>query len=310
MRKYIVKRLLLMLPIILGISFLLFTIEEMTPGNPARMLLGEYATQEDVDALSEQMGLNDGFFVRYGRYLWNALHGDLGQSYRTKENVIYEILERFPATLQIAFYAMVLATLIGLPIGIISAIRQYSVIDVSSTVLALIFTSVPAFWLGLLMIMVFSVKLRWLPPIGSGTFRHFIIPAVAMAAAHMAQLIRMTRSSMLEVIRQDYIRTARAKGASEARIVFRHALRNALLPVVTVFGINFSLLLSGALIIESVCGISGLGTLMVTSVKSKDAPMLIATVMFTAILSSLINLAVDILYTYIDPRIKTQYDKK
>lgn len=310
MKKYILKRLLLMIPIIFGISFLLFTIEEMTPGNPARTLLGEYATQEDVDKLSEEMGLNDGFFVRYGRYVWNALHGDLGTSYRTKENVIYEIRDRFPATLQIAFYAMVLATLIGIPIGIVSAVKQYSVLDVTSTVTALIFTSIPAFWLGLLMIMIFAVKLNWLPPMGTGSLKHFVIPAVAMAAAHMAQLIRMTRSSMLEVIRQDYIRTAKAKGASQGRIVFKHALRNALLPIVTVLGINFSLLLSGALIIESVCGISGLGTLMVTSVKAKDAPMLIATVMFTAILSGLVNLAVDILYTYIDPRIKTQYEKR
>lgn len=309
MKKYILKRLLLMIPIIIGISFLLFTIEELTPGNPARLLLGEYATQEDVDQLAEEMGLNDSFFVRYGRYVWNALHGDFGTSYRTKENVIYEIRDRFPATLQIAFYAMVLATVIGVPIGIISAVRQYSAIDIVSTVTALIFTSVPAFWLGLLMIMLFSVKLQWLPPMGTGTWKHFVIPSVAMAAAHMAQLIRMTRSSMLEVIRQDYIRTAKAKGATPRRIIFKHALRNALLPVVTVLGINFGLLVSGALIIESVCGISGLGTLMVTSVKAKDAPMLIATVMFTSILSSLINLGVDILYAYIDPRIKSKYVK-
>ena len=298
-----------MIPIIIGISFLLFTIEELTPGNPARLLLGEYATQEDVDQLAEEMGLNDSFFVRYGRYVWNALRGDFGTSYRTKENVIYEIRDRFPATLQIAFYAMVLATVIGVPIGIISAVRQYSAIDIVSTVTALIFTSVPAFWLGLLMIMLFSVKLQWLPPMGTGTWKHFVIPSVAMAAAHMAQLIRMTRSSMLEVIRQDYIRTAKAKGATPRRIIFKHALRNALLPVVTVLGINFGLLVSGALIIESVCGISGLGTLMVTSVKAKDAPMLIATVMFTSILSSLINLGVDILYAYIDPRIKSKYVK-
>ena len=299
-----------MIPIIIGISFLLFTIEELTPGNPARLLLGEYAAQEDVDQLAEEMGLNDGFFVRYGRWLTNALHGDLGTSYRTKENVIYEIRDRFPATLQIAFYAMVLATIIGVPIGIISAVRQYSIIDVTSTVTALIFTSVPAFWLALMMILVFSVKLHLLPVMGSSSLKHFVIPAVAMAAAHMAQLIRMTRSSMLEVIRQDYIRTARSKGATEKRVILRHALRNALLPVVTVWGINFGLLVSGALIIETVCGISGLGTLMVTSVKSKDAPMLIATVMFTSILSGLINLIVDILYAYIDPRIKSKYVKK
>ena len=310
MKKYILKRLLLMIPIIFGISFLLFTIEEMTPGNPARTLLGEYATQEDVDQLAEEMGLNDGFFVRYGRWVWDALHGDFGTSYRTRENVIIEIKDRFPATLQIAFYSMVLATLIGIPIGIISAVRQYSAIDVVSTVSALIFTSIPAFWLGLLLILLFSVKLHWLPVSGTGSLLHFVIPSIAMAAAHMAQLVRMTRSSMLEVIRQDYIRTAKAKGATQRRIIFKHALRNALLPIVTVLGINFSLLVSGALIIESVCGISGLGTLMVTSVKSKDAPMLMATVMFTAILTGLVNLAVDILYTYIDPRIKTQYEKR
>lgn len=309
MLKYIFKRLLYMIPVIVGISFILFAIMDLTPGDPARVLLGDYATQEQVDALREEMGLNDNFFIRYFRYVADAVTGDFGTSYRTSIPVVKEINVRFPATMQLAFYAMVISVVIGIPVGVISAVKQYSVVDITSMVSALLFTSIPAFWLGLMLILVFSVQLKILPPIGSDTFLHFIMPSVALAAQQMATLIRMTRSTMLEVIRQDYIRTAKAKGASHNRVIVHHALKNALLPVVTAIGLSFGNLLGGALIIESVFGISGLGTLMVDAVKGKDAPMLIASIMFTALIGGLVNLAVDVLYTYIDPRVKSQYVK-
>ena len=309
MPKYVAKRLLLMIPVIVGISLILFIIMDLTPGDPARSMLGEYARQEDVDALREEMGLNDPFAVRYGRYLADAVRGDLGESYRTNIPVVEEIVARFPATLKIAFLAILFAMLIGIPVGIISAVRQYSFVDFGSMATALLFTSVPPFWLGLMMILLFSLKLGWLPAVGADTWKHFIMPAAALSAAQMATMIRMTRSTMLEVIRQDYIRTAKAKGATQRRVVFKHALRNALLPVVTVVGMGFGNLLGGSLIIENVFGISGLGTLMVNSVKSKDSPMLIASVMFAALVGGLVNLGVDILYTYIDPRVKSQYVK-
>ena len=310
MLKYIGKRLLWMLPVVLGISFILFTIMDLTPGDPARVILGEYASQEDVDALREEMGLNDNFFVRYGKYIVSAVTGDLGQSYRTGVPVVEEIAARFPVTLKIAVMAMFIAVFIGIPVGIISAVRQYSFADIVATMSALAFTSIPAFWLGLLLILLLSVQLHLLPAIGSDSWKHLIMPSVSLAAAQLATIMRMTRSTMLEVIRQDYIRTAKAKGAEPRRIIFHHAIKNALLPVITTVGLSISNLLGGALIIENVFGISGLGTLMVNSVKSKDAPMLIGSVMFAAVVAGLVNLSVDVLYTYIDPRIKAQFVKR
>ena len=310
MLKYIGKRLLWMLPVVLGISFILFTIMDLTPGDPARVILGEYASQEDVDALREEMGLNDNFFVRYGKYIVSAVTGDLGQSYRTGVPVVEEIAARFPVTLKIAVMAMFIAVFIGIPVGIISAVRQYSFADIVATMSALAFTAIPAFWLGVLLILLVCVQLHLLPAIGSDSWKHLIMPSVSLAAAQMATIMRMTRSTMLEVIRQDYIRTAKAKGAEPRRIIFHHAIKNALLPVITTVGLSISNLLGGALIIENVFGISGLGTLMVNSVKSKDAPMLIGSVMFAAVVAGLVNLSVDVLYTYIDPRIKAQFVKR
>ncbi len=256
------------------------------------------------------MGLNDNFFVRYGRYVGDAVTGDLGNSYRSNTPVVDEIAARFPSTFKIALMAMFIAVLIGIPVGIISAVKQYSIADITSTILALLFTSIPAFWLGLLLILLLSVKLRLLPAVGSDSWKHMIMPSVSLAAAQMATIIRMTRSTMLEVIRQDYIRTAKAKGAPPKRIIFHHAIKNALLPVITTVGLSISNLLGGALIIENVFGISGLGTLMVNSVKSKDTPMLIGSVMFAAIAAGIVNLIVDVLYTYVDPRIKAQFVRK
>ncbi len=310
MLKYIGKRLVLMIPVILGISFILFTIMDLTPGDPARVILGDFASQAEIDALREEMGLNDNFFVRYGRYIGNAVTGDLGNSYRSSAPVVEEIAARFPSTLKIALLAMLFAVLIGIPVGIISAVKQYSIADISSTMLALLFTSIPAFWLGLLLILLFSVRLRLLPAVGSDTWKHMLMPSISLAAAQMATIIRMTRSTMLEVIRQDYIRTAKAKGAAPRRVIFHHAIKNALLPVITTVGLSISNLLGGALIIENVFGISGLGTLMVNSVKSKDTPLLIGSVMFAAVVAGLVNLGVDVLYTYVDPRIKAQFVKK
>jgi len=299
-----------MIPVVLGISFILFTIMEFSPGDPARIILGDYATQEQVDELREEMGLNDAFLVRYGRYVLNAAQGDFGKSYRSNSPVVGEIAARFPVTLKISLMAIVIAVLIGIPVGIISAVKQYSFADILSTMAALLFTSIPAFWLGLLLIMFLSVQHHILPSVGSDTWKHLIMPSLSLAAAQMATIIRMTRSTMLEVIRQDYIRTAKAKGASSRRVVFHHAIKNALLPVITTVGLSVSNLLGGALIIENVFGISGLGTVMVNSVKSKDTPLLLGSVMFAAVVAGFVNLGVDVLYTYVDPRIKAQFVKK
>ena len=279
----------------------------LTGGDPARMILGEYAPQEAVDLLREEMGLNENFLIRYAKYIGGVLRGDFGKSYMTKLPVTTEILSRIPTTFRLAVLSMIICITIGLPVGIISAVKQYSLIDSISLVSALLLTSMPSFWLGLMLILLFSLKLGWLPSVGVDTWQHYILPSVTLAATTMAVLLRMMRSTMLEVIRQDYIRTARAKGADERSVVFGHALRNALLPVVTVIGINFGIQLGGAVIVENVFAIPGLGTLMIDAVKMKDIPVVLGAVMFVALIAGIVNLLVDILYIYIDPRIKSQY---
>ena len=307
MLKYIGKRILMMVPVIVGVSFIIFSIMNLTPGDPARLILGENADYEAVLALREDLGLNDNFFVRYGRYVLNAFRLDFGQSYRTRLPVYQEIFARFPNTLALAFWGMALAVVIGLPIGVISAVKQYSLIDGVSLAVALILTSMPAFWLGLLLMLQFSLRLNLLPATGADTWRNFVLPSITLAVGTMAILIRMTRSTMLEVIRQDYIRTAKAKGADTKRVIFVHALRNAMLPVITIIGINFGFQLGGAIITESVFAMPGLGSLMITSVRMKDTPVVMASVLFVAIIAGVVNLLVDIIYVYIDPRIKSQY---
>jgi len=309
MLRYVFKRLLMMIPVIIGISFLLFAVMNLTPGDPARLILGEHALQSDVDKLREEMGLNENFFLRYGNYLKDAVRGNFGESYMLGLPVSEVVLSRFPTTLKLATGAMIIAVLIGIPVGIISAVKQYTIIDALSLFSSLLLTSMPGFWLGLMLILLFALKLDLLPAIGSDSWVNYIMPSITLAAATLAILIRMTRSTMLEVIRQDYIRTAKAKGAEGKRIIFKHALRNALLPIVTVIGINFGIQLGGSVIIENVFAIPGIGSLMIDSVKMKDAPVVLASVMLVALLGGLVNLAVDIMYIFIDPRIKSQYVK-
>jgi peptide/nickel transport system permease protein len=296
-----------MIPVILGISLLIFAILEFSPGDPATIILGDRAPQESIDALREQMGLNRPFFIRYADFLADALRGDLGVSYRTKLPVFDEIMARLPTTLILAVGAIVLMVLVGLPIGVLSAVKQYSLVDGVTLAGALILTSMPGFWLGTVLILVFALSLGWLPATGGSSFSGFILPWVTLAASQIASLIRMTRSNMLEVIRADYIKMARAKGAPEKTVIVRHALRNALMPIVTIIGLNFSALLGGTMIIESVFALPGLGTLAVISVRQKDIPMVMAEVLFIALIGGLINLLVDVLYVYIDPRLKSQY---
>lgn len=309
MLRYILKRLFLMIPVLLGISFILFSILNLTPGDPARAMLGEGTTEEDVQQLREEMGLNDPFFLRYGKYILGLFQGDFGKSYVSGRLVSDEILTRFPTTIRLAFCGITFAVLVGIPVGIISAVRQYTIIDNVSLIATLILTSMPGFWLGLMLILTFSLKLGWLPTAGSDTWMHMILPTITVSAASLATLIRMTRSTMLETIRQDYIRTAKSKGATEGCVIFKHALRNALIPVVTVVGIQFGTLLGGAVITESVFAINGLGYYIVEAVKMKDAPVVIGAVMLIAFVGGLVNLIVDVLYTYIDPRLKAQFAK-
>lgn len=310
MLKYIAKRLLAMIPVLVCISLLVFAIMQLSPGDPARMILSETATNEEVEALREEMGLNDPFFVQYFRFLGNALKGDFGLSYRNQLPVMQEVWARFPDTAMLALLGTLLMVVIGIPIGILSAVKQYSIIDNVTMVITLIFAAMPAFWLGLILLLTFSLKLHWFPVTGFETVKHMVLPCFTLAASHMASLVRMTRSTMLEVIRQDYIRTARAKGAQERVIIWKHALKNALLPIITIVGVNFGTLLGGTVIIENVFAINGLGTLLVEGTRKLDTPIVLASTLFAALLAGLINLLVDIMYAVIDPRTKSIFEKK
>jgi peptide/nickel transport system permease protein len=307
MLRYIFRRLLMLIPVVLGVALFIFAVMDFTPGDPAVMILGEGATEAEYAALRASLGLNDPLLLRYARYIMNALKGDFGVSYRTQIPVFQEIAARLPYTAVLAVVSTLIAVTVGLPVGVFSAVKQYSLSDNFALGCALLMTSMPTFWLAMMLVLYFSLKLKWLPAMGVQSWRHFILPAIANASATTASLLRMTRSTMLEVIRQDYIRTARAKGAKENTVIFGHALRNALLPVVTLIGVNFGAALSGTIVIEQVFAIPGLGQLMVNAIRTKDTPMIIASLLFTAIIASLVNLLVDILYAYIDPRLKAKF---
>lgn len=303
-----IRRIIYLVPVIFAVGFLVFTMMYCTPGDPARAVLGEYATEETIKEFRDKEGLNDPFLVQYGRYMYKALFkGDIGYSYITKKPVVDEIMSSLPATVKLASFAMILAILLGVPFGIISAVKQYSIFDSVAMFFALIGISMPVFWLGLLLILLFSVELGWFPSSGFDTPISMVLPSVALSAYAISLVTRMTRSSMLEVIRQDYIRTARAKGQKNSVVILYHALGNALIPIITIVGLQFGYLLGGALLTETVFSVPGVGRLMVEAIKTRDYPLVIGGVFFIAIAYSIVNLAVDLLYAYVDPRIRSQF---
>jgi peptide/nickel transport system permease protein len=310
MYRYILKRLAMMVPVLLGVLTIVFFMSHIAPGDPATQLLGENATTETIAALRAELGLDKPILEQYASYIWNLVtKGDLGISYQTRQPVILEVTERFPTTFMLAVVSMLLAAGIGVPIGIISATKQYSWIDNISMVVALTGVSMPNFWQGLMNILIFSVYLKWLPATGFYGWQYWILPALTIGTSSAASICRMTRSSMLEVIRQDYIRTARVKGQSERLIIMRHALKNALIPIITVIGIQFGYLLGGAVLTETVFAIPGLGKFMVDAIKARNYPVVQGGVLFLAMVFSFTNLFVDILYAFADPRIKSLYKR-
>ena len=307
MLKFTLKRLLYLILVLIGVSFLVCLLLYMTPGDPVRMMLGESSTPEAQAELRAELGLDDPFLVQYGRYMANIVfHQDLGTSYSTGRPVLESILEVFPNTVTLATASIVIAIVLGTFLGIISAVKQNSLLDNAVMVLALIGTSAPIFWIGILMILLFSVQLNWLPPSGFGSFKHLIMPAVALGMQSTAVVARMTRSSMLEVIRQDYVKTARAKGQKEFVVIMRHVFRNALIPVITVVGLQFGTLLGGAMLTEIVFSIPGVGRLMIEAIKQRDFPIVQGSVLFVAACFSLVNLAVDLLYAVVDPKVSKE----
>ncbi|MBR3403251.1 MAG: ABC transporter permease [Parasporobacterium sp.] len=309
MWRYIIKRILLVFVVILGVLIIIFILSEITPGNPAARLLGTEASMEEIEAKAESMGLNDPVIVQFGRYVFNFVTKlDLGQSYTTRQPVWGELMTRYPYTLTLGLLATALAILIGVPLGVLGAIKQYSVRDTVIVFLALVLMSIPNFWFGILCINTFSVKLKWLPPAGTGTWYHWIMPVVILSLGGMASLIRVTRSSMLDTIRMDYMRTARAKGQKESVVIIRHGFRNALIPVVNAISAQMSVVIGGTVMIESVFALPGIGKYMTDAVTALNWPAVRGGVICLAIAFSILNLIVDLIYVAIDPRLISRYN--
>lgn len=309
MFQYIVKRILWLFPILLGVSFIVFTIMYLSPGDPVTMVLGEGATPEQYEAMRVQMGLDRSFIEQFFHYIKNVVvEFDLGRSYVSGRVVMDEILVRLPNTIKLSVWSVLFASLIGIPLGVISASRPYSKVDNFVMFLSLVGVSMPTFWQALLLIILFTSTLGWLPASGFDTWQQMIMPVFALASSSIGTIARITRSSMMDVLDQDYIRTAKAKGVNGSKVTFHHALRNALIPLVPVIGLQFGALLGGAVLTETVFSINGIGTLMVNAIRTRDTMIVQGGVLFIAFIFTMVNLCVDILYAYIDPRIKTSYD--
>ncbi|WNN75299.1 ABC transporter permease [Lysinibacillus capsici] len=302
MTLFILKRLAQIIPVTLGVTLVVFLIMQMIPGDPAIILAGEGASQETVAELRENLGLNKPLAVQYTDYIKNLLQGDMGNSLKNNQPVFEEITSRLPITIELAFYSILITIVLGLIAGIISAIRPYSLMDVGLMVVALFGISLPSFWLGILLMYVFSVQLHWLPVAGWDSAKHIILPAVTLGAGGAAIVARMTRSSMLEVVNQDYIRTAKAKGLKGYIIILKHALRNALIPVITVVGLQFGSLLGGTVLVESVFAVNGLGRMIVDAIRTRDIPVVQGGVLVASLIFVFINLFVDILYRFFNKR--------
>ena len=308
MAKYILKRILWMIPVLLGVMILIYTINYLSPSDPLTSILGADATEAQRAAKAAELGLDQPYLVQVFNYIKGVvLHLDLGTSYTTYANVMGSILERFPTTLLLALLSVIFATIIGIPLGVIAATHRNSIFDYISSILAMIGASMPNFWLGLMLIIWFALDLGWLPASGLGTVAHWVLPVIACGFFPVATIMRTTRSSMLEVIRQDYIRTAESKGIANKEVILKHAFRNAMIPVITIVGMQFAFAMGGVITLEAVFTIPGMGSLLKTAIGSNDYPTIEGCVLFIAFITSVMNLLIDILYAVIDPRVKTQY---
>ena len=307
MYRYVIKRLLLMIPVIIGVSFLVFFIMDMAPGDAVDVLAPEGATAEDLEAIRHDLGLDKPVVVRYIDYMAGMLHGDLGVSYISKTDVFQTYVEKLPATIKLSFASILISVILSVPLGIYSATRQGTIQDNISMAFAMIGLAMPHFWLGLLLIIVFSLKLQWFPSGGDETLSSIVLPAITIGTGLMATLTRTTRSSMLDVLKQEYLRTARAKGIPEKVVVMSHALRNALIPIITIIGTQLAGVLGGSVLTETVFAWPGVGRLIVDSLNMRDTPLVTGSIIMTTILLSFVLLLVDLLYAAVDPRIKAQY---
>jgi peptide/nickel transport system permease protein len=304
MIAYILRRLLMLVPVLFGVVLVSFSLLHLVPGDPAQIMAGEVATAQDIARIRAEYGLDKPLVVQFGHFVWNAARGDFGISIQSRHPVKELLFQRLTFTLQLSLASILVASTIGLLAGIISSTRQYSVFDTASMLGALFGISMPIFWLGILLILVFAVKLHWLPSGGTGSLRYLVLPAIALGSASAAVIARMARASMLEVARQDYIRTARATGYAERVVIFRHALKNAMIPVLTVFGLEFGYMLGGAVLTETVFSLPGIGRLLVEGIFMRDYPVVQGAMMVVGTTFVLVNLLTDVAYAFFDPRIR------
>lgn len=294
-------------PVLLGVSFLVFLIFFLTPGDPVRAMLGDMgqgASPEDIERIREQLGLNRPWYVQYADFLYRAVQGDLGRSFQSDRPVFGQVASRFPLTLRLTVISLLLAGAIGMSAGIASAVRPRGVLDAAVTFVVLLGVSMPVFWLGILMMHAFALQLGWLPPSGIGSWRHVVLPALTIAFPSIAFIARMMRSSLLEQLSEDYIRTARSKGLRESVVIYRHALKGAFIPVITTLGLQFGHLLGGAVVVETIFSLPGLGRLTVDAIQGRDLPMIQGAILWIAVVFNLVNLGVDVAYVALDPRIR------
>lgn len=307
MLRYIGRRLLEMIPILLVVAVLIFLMMEFVPGDPVKIILGDTATPAQIEEVREKMGFNEPFFVRFFDFLFKALRLDFGTSYITGTSVGAELLTRFPRTFKLAIFSVLVTVILGIPIGIICAINANKISDRIWLVITLLANSMPSFWLALLLVMLFALKLKWLPSSGIGSWKNYILPVVSSSVGSLAGIARQTRASMLEVIRADYVTTARAKGLKEKAVILKHALPNALIPIITVIGGQFSFLMGGTTVIESVYSFPGLGSYIISGINNRDYPIVRGGVLYIAFTFSMMMLLIDIIYAFADPRIRAQY---
>ena len=304
MLKYVLKRLLLMIPTLLGVIFIVFTVMNITPSDPGRAILGTAATQEQVDQLNHELGYDQPFLKRFLDYCVDLLQGDMGTSYRTRTPFTTELLGRLPTTLRLGAVSFVISSILGIALGILSAVNQYSFADVFCSTTAILFASIPGFFLGMVLIHVFALRMGLFPTFGGADWNSLVLPIITLTLSSTVTVQRLTRTTMLEAIRQDYIRTAKAKGCSNARITWKHALKNAILPVITVMGINAGTAMGGAVVCETVFSLPGMGTYILNAIQSKDIPVVMSSTVVLSLIFCVVMLLVDVLYAIIDPRIR------
>lgn len=310
MIRYVAKRFLMLIPLVLCITFVVYGLMSLAPGDPASIMLPSNAPQEQKDALNHKLGYDRPFLVKYADFVYNLVFkGDFGISYRTQQPIINEFKTRLPISITLAFTSLTLAACIGIPLGVLSAVKQYSLLDTIPSVMALILSAVPSFWFGMMLIYFLAYRLGLFPSYGMGGIEHWVLPTLTIAVVYAAEILRYTRSSMLETIRADYVRTARAKGVAERTVIWKHAMKNGLLPVVTLLGSSFGAQIGGAIVTENLYNLPGLGTLTLLSINMRDTPTVVATSVIFATLYNIILILVDLMYAFLDPRIKAKYSR-